>query len=98
MTNTLRARTARLGRASLEATGSRLAGRWGGGVIAVVSSGAEVYTEGVDGAFGGRLAFLVEGEGESGPADTRTTGVRVHDAVSSARAEADARREKLLAE
>ena len=60
--------------------------------------GAEVYTEGVDGAFGGRLAFLVEGEGESGPADTRTTGVRVHDAVSSARAEADARREKLLAE
>jgi hypothetical protein len=57
---------------------------------------AEVYTEGVAGAFGGRLAFLAE-DG-SGPADTRSTPARVHDKVSSAHAEADARRERLLAE
>ncbi len=65
-------------------------------IVVGVWVGAEVYTEGVHGAFGGRLAFLAEGE--DGPADARTTGVRVHDAVSSARAEADARRERLLAE
>jgi hypothetical protein len=57
--------------------------------------GMEVYNEGVDGAFDGALAFLSDGEeGEGRP----TMRMRVHDAVSSAHAEADARRERLLEE
>ena len=57
--------------------------------------GMEVYNEGVDGAFGGALAFLSDGEGDGGDLTTR---MRVHGAVSSAHAEADARRERLLEE
>lgn len=57
--------------------------------------GMEVYNEGVDGAFGGALAFLSDGEEGEG---NRTVRMRVHDAVSSAHAEADARRERLLEE
>lgn len=57
--------------------------------------GMEVYNEGVDGAFGGALAFLSDGEEGGG---NRTLRMRVHDSVSSAHAEADARRERLLEE
>jgi hypothetical protein len=67
------------------------------GILLLVTGiwvGMEVYNEGVDGAFGGALGFLSDGE-ESGDLTTR---MRVHDAVSSAHAEADARRERLLAE
>jgi len=57
--------------------------------------GMEVYNEGVDGAFDGRLAFLSDSE-EDG--DGLTTRMRVHDAVSSAHSDSDARRERLLEE
>jgi hypothetical protein len=68
------------------------------GILVIVIGvwvGVEVYNEGVDGAFGGALAFLSDDGDGSGDLTTR---MRVHDAVSSAHAEADARRERLLQE
>jgi hypothetical protein len=57
----------------------------------------EVYSEGTNNAFGGALvsAGLVDAEsGESGQSKIRRTGTK----VNNAHAEADARRNRLLAE
>ncbi len=63
-------------------------------IVVGVWVGAEVYREGVDGAFGGAFAFLSDDE----PGDDLTTRMRVHDAVSSAHSKTEARRERLLEE
>ncbi len=64
-------------------------------IVIGVWVGAEVYREGVDGAFGGALAFLSDGDDDERDVTTR---MRVHDAVSSAHDGAEARRERLLEE
>jgi len=51
----------------------------------------EVYLHGTEGAFGGVL-----GAGEQAEQDTRSLGLRAGDAVERARAEADARTERML--
>ncbi len=68
-----------------------------GMIVIAVWVAAEVYSEGVYGAFGGALAFLAE-ENEHGEVDTRSTPVRVHDKVSSAHADAAERRERMMVE
>ena len=57
---------------------------------------SEVYLHGTAGAFGGALARF---SGEAGAAaDDRSLGLRSGDKVERAHAEADARRDRLLAE
>ena len=63
-------------------------------VVVGVWVGAEVYREGVDGAFGGAFAFLSDGE----HGEDLSIRMRVHDTVSSAHEESEARRERLLEE
>lgn len=58
-------------------------------------AGLEVYNNGVQGAFGGRLAFLEDGE-KSASRDIRSIPKRAGDAVERALAEAAARRARLL--
>jgi hypothetical protein len=65
------------------------------GVVGIWAA-TEVYLHGTAGAFGGALASLA-GE-EAGEQDGRSLGLRSGEKVSRAHAEADARREKLLAE
>jgi hypothetical protein len=65
-------------------------------IVLGVWVGMEVYTEGTSNAFGGKLAFLSDGEGspDDGEAPVRRVGTNVqrdHD-------EANARRERLLSD
>jgi len=53
----------------------------------------EIYLKGSEGAFGGLL-----GSGEQAEQAARSLGLRAGDAVGRARAEADARTERLLAD
>ena len=65
------------------------------GVLGIWAA-SEVYLHGTDGAFGGAFARIA---GESATEqDRRSLGLRVGDAVGRARDEADARRERMLAE
>ena len=68
-------------------------GRLFGLVLVVLGIWAmtEVYLHGTEGAFGGVL-----GSGEQEPQDARSLGLRAGDAVGRARAQADARTERLL--
>jgi phytoene/squalene synthetase len=64
--------------------------------VAGIWAATEVYLHGTAGAFGGGFARLA---GESATEqDGRSLGVRAGDAVGRARAEAEERRERLLAE
>jgi len=66
-------------------------------VVLGVWVGMEVYTEGTANAFGGRLAFLLDASGHGageGDAPVRRVGT----SVERHHREADARRERMLAE
>jgi hypothetical protein len=65
------------------------------GVLGIWAA-SEVYLHGTSGAFGGAFARFA-GE-EASPHDGRSLGLRSGEKVENAHAEADARREKLLAE
>lgn len=54
-------------------------------IVVAIWIGLEVYTEGVDGAFGGRLAFLAPAASRSAPADDRWAGERAADAFETAK-------------
>ena len=65
-------------------------------LVLAVWTGAEVYSEGTQNAFGGSLAFLGEsGDGEE-IQDRRTTPQRAGDAVREAHRDAEQRREGML--
>lgn len=66
-------------------------------VVVGIWVGVEVYSNGVDGAFGGVLASRA-GDRPAAEVDRRSTPRRAGDAVENAHAAADARREKLLGE
>ena len=57
----------------------------------------EIYTQGVDNAFGGRFAALI-GSGDASRAQRGSTVQRVDRAVGRAREEHDARYDKLMPE
>ncbi len=65
------------------------------GVVGIWAA-SEVYLHGTSGAFGGALARF-SGE-DADPHDDRSLGLRAGDKVEGAHAEADARRERLLAD
>lgn len=58
------------------------------GILLIVTAiwvGLEVYTEGVNGAFGGRLAFLGPETADQAPEEHRWAGERAADAFEAAR-------------
>jgi hypothetical protein len=65
-------------------------------IVVGVWVGVEVYSQGLDGAFGGRLASRSAGGAE--PIARRSTPQRAGDAVVDAHHEAADRRARLLAE
>jgi hypothetical protein len=65
-------------------------------VVLGVWVGMEVYTEGTKNAFGGRIAFLSDGEGS--PGDGEAPVQRVGTNVQRDHDEAKARRERLLSD
>jgi hypothetical protein len=65
-------------------------------IVIGVWVGAEVFTKGVDGAFGGAFSIL---SGESAPEeDYRWAGERAGDALGRAHDETEARRREMIGE
>ena len=71
------------------------------GILAIVLGlwlGSEIYTKGASNAFGGALSALGIADESQAQAERQSAGRRAGTKVGEAHAEAEARRERLLAE